>query len=156
MSAIAPLTLEDHDEWMPLWRAYLEFYETELSDPQSELTFARLTSADEDAVHGALVRDDAGAAVGFVHWLTHPSTWSDGPYCYLEDLFVEPGARGTGVGEALIAHVREWARENGSPKLYWLTQRTNARARRLYDRVAVDTGFVHYEIDLEVSGGSAS
>ena len=37
-------------------------------------------------------------AIGLVHWLTHPSTWSAGPYCYLEDLFVHPDARGSGVG----------------------------------------------------------
>ena len=32
--------------------------------------------------------------------------------------------------------------------MYWLTQRDNDKARALYDRVATDTGFVHYEIDL--------
>ncbi len=89
--------------------------------------------------------------IGFVNWLTHPSTWSHGPYCYLEDLFVHPDARGAGTGAALIEHVRSWAEQSGCDKVYWLTQKGNDTARKLYDRVADDTGFVHYEIDLAIN-----
>lgn len=147
MTTLRPVTAEDHDEWLALWWGYLDFYETELSTEQSELTFARLTDPDAP-VFGVISRDGSGAAVGFVHWLTHPSTWSVGPYCYLEDLFVHPDARGGGTGAALIEHVRAWAEQSGCDKVYWLTQRGNHTARRLYDRVADDTGFMHYEIDL--------
>lgn len=147
MTTISPLTADDHDDWLSLWWRYLEFYETELSTAQTELTFARLIDP-ADAVYGAIARDDAGEAVGLVHWLIHPSTWSARPYCYLEDLFVHPEARGSGTGAALIAHVRVWAVGSGCDKVYWLTQRGNDKARELYDRVAADTGFMHYEIDL--------
>ncbi|SFS07249.1 Ribosomal protein S18 acetylase RimI [Microbacterium sp. cf046] len=152
MTTLSPLTADDHDDWLALWWAYLEFYETALSTEQTELTFARLVS-DGDAVHGAIARNDAGHAIGFVNWLTHPSTWADGPYCYLEDLYVHPGARGGGTGGALIAYVRAWAERSGCDKLYWLTQRSNHKARELYDRVAQDTGFMHYEIDLATIAG---
>lgn len=155
MTTLSSLTADDHDDWLPLWWAYLEFYETELSTAQTELTFARLTDPD-DAVYGAIARDDAGRATGFVHWLTHPSTWSEGEYCYLEDLFVHPDARGSGTGGALIDRVRAWAEESGCDKVYWLTQNDNRRARALYDRVAQDTGFVHYEIDLPTTAPGAS
>ena len=40
--------------------------------------------------------------------------------------------------------------------MYWLTQSENRRARALDDRVAQDTGFVHYEIDLPSTGAGAS
>ena len=152
---ISSLTETDHDDWLPLWWSYLEFYETELSTAQTELTFARLTASDGH-VHGVIARNDAGTAIGFVHWLTHASTWSDGPYCYLEDLFVQSDARGDGTGAALIEHVRSWAERAGCDKVYWLTQKSNHTARRLYDRVARDTGFMHYEIDLPASGADAS
>jgi GNAT superfamily N-acetyltransferase len=155
MTTLRPLTAADHDDWLSLWSGYLEFYETQLSTVQTELTFARLISAD-DSVNGAMARDDGGGAIGFVHWLTHPSTWSAGPYCYLEDLFVQRDARGSGTGETLIGHVREWAARSGCDKVYWLTQTGNDTARRLYDRVAQDTGFMHYEIDLATSDEPAS
>lgn len=155
MTTLSPLTAADHDDWLSLWWQYLEFYETQLSTAQTELTFARLIGP-ADAVHGVIARNDAGEAIGFVHWLTHASTWSDGPYCYLEDLFVHPYARGAGTGAMLIEHVRTWAAATGCDKVYWLTQRGNGRARALYDRVAEDTGFVQYEIDLTTGGGAAS
>lgn len=147
MTTLSSLTADDHDDWLSLWWGYLEFYEAELTTAQTELTFARLIDP-ADAVCGAIARDHAGRGVGLVHWLTHPSTWSVGPYCYLEDLFVHPDARGSGTGAALIEHVRAWAADTGCDKVYWLTQRGNRKARELYDRVATDTGFVHYEIDL--------
>ena len=147
MTTLSSLTADDHDDWLSLWWGYLEFYEAELTTAQTELTFARLVDP-ADAVCGAIARDHAGRGVGLVHWLTHPSTWSVGPYCYLEDLFVHPDARGSGTGAALIEHVRAWAADTGCDKVYWLTQRGNRKARELYDRVATDTGFVHYEIDL--------
>ncbi|MGA1828429.1 GNAT family N-acetyltransferase [Microbacterium sp.] len=147
MTTLSSLTADDHDDWLSLWWGYLEFYEAELTTAQTEFTFARLIDP-ADAVCGAIARDHAGRGVGLVHWLTHPSTWSVGPYCYLEDLFVHPDARGSGTGAALIEHVRAWAADTGCDKVYWLTQRGNHKARELYDRVATDTGFVHYEIDL--------
>lgn len=148
MTEIHPLTEADRDEWVPLWHGYLEFYEEELSAEQTELTFARLTDPDQ-AVHGAIARDDDGRAIGFVNWLTHVSTWSEGPYCYLEDLFVAPDVRSGGVGRALIATVTDWAGEAGCSQVYWLTQSHNATARVLYDKVAEDTGYVHYSIALD-------
>jgi GNAT superfamily N-acetyltransferase len=146
MTTISGITAADHDEWLRLWEGYLEFYESVLSPEVTEDVFARLVAG--DGVHGAIARDEDGAAIGLVHWLLHPSTWSTAPYCYLEDLFVAPGSRGGGAGRALIAHVREQAAAAGAGKVYWLTRDTNTTARRLYDRVAELTGFVHYETAL--------
>lgn len=146
MTTISPLALEDHDAWLPLWRGYLAFYRTELSEAVTASTFARLVAREE--MYGALARDDRGRAVGLVHWLPHAATWNPRGYCYLEDLFVAPDVRGGGVGRALISHVRDWARAAGCGKVYWLTQDGNSTARSLYDKVATSTGFVHYEIGL--------
>lgn len=149
MNDISPLRERDRDHWLPLWHAYLEFYEHELSAEQTSLTFGRLTDPSVE-VYGAIARDGDGVAVGFVHWLPHASTWSDGPYCYLEDLYVAPEARGGGVGRALIGAVSEWARAHNCSQVYWLTQSHNAAARSLYGTLAEDTGFVHYAVDLAV------
>ncbi|GAB24951.1 putative acetyltransferase [Gordonia polyisoprenivorans NBRC 16320 = JCM 10675] len=147
MTTISPCSADDHDDWLPLWDAYLRFYETDLDPEITAITFRRIVSG--DGIHGAIARDDQRRAIGLVHWLAHPSTWSRTGYCYLEDLFVAPDSRGSGVGRALIDHVCDAARNAGLTKVYWLTQQHNATARRLYDAVATDTGFVHYEIDLD-------
>ena len=89
-----------------------------------------------------------GEMVGFTHYLFHPATWSQGNCCYLEDLFVSPAMRGSGAGRALIDGVKQAAQAQGAAKLYWLTQTHNATARKLYDAVAKDTGFMHNQIAL--------
>ena len=146
MTTISPLVPADHDEWIPLWRDYLTFYESELTDEVTATSFSRL--AERQGMYAAIARDDHDRAVGFVHWTTHPSTWNHAGYCYLEDLFVSPQARGGGIGQALIGHVRDWADDAGCGKVYWLTQETNTVARAMYDRVAQSTGFMHYEIPI--------
>lgn len=143
---LTPITADDRAVWEPLWQGYLEFYEEQLPDAITDNTFTRIVADQE--LHGVLARDADGSAIGFVHWLFHASTWTPQGYCYLEDLFVAPDARAHGTGAALIAHVVREAREAGAAKVYWLTQEGNSRARSLYDKVATDTGFVHYEIDL--------
>jgi len=147
MTTITPVRPEDHAEWLELMHGYLTFYETVLDDATIDATFARVIDAAGD-IHGALARDDDGRAIGLVHWLTHPATWTTTDYCYLEDLFVAPDARRSGAGAALIGHVRAWAAAHGCAKVYWLTDESNTTARSLYDRVATLSGFVHYEITL--------
>ena len=63
-------------------------------------------------------------------------------------LFTAPAARGKGVARALIAEVVRWAREQGCARVYWLTQSGNETARRLYDQVADNRGFIQYTIQL--------
>jgi GNAT superfamily N-acetyltransferase len=87
-------------------------------------------------------------AVGFAHLIFHPSTWAEGPYCYLEDLFVDRTWRGAGVAGQLFDVVYETARELGAGRVYWLTQQFNGAARSLYDTVAHLTSFVVYEREL--------
>ncbi|MGN6162142.1 MAG: GNAT family N-acetyltransferase [Marmoricola sp.] len=143
---ITALRSEDHDEWLELWHGYLDFYETELDEAVTRSTFERLTVGSE--LHGAIARDGEGRAVGIVHWLAHPATWTASTYCYLEDLFVAQDARVSGTGTALIQHVRAWATAAGSSKVYWLTGETNLVARGLYDQVADRSGLIQYEIKL--------
>uniref|UniRef100_UPI001F592FB0 GNAT family N-acetyltransferase n=2 Tax=Microbacterium TaxID=33882 RepID=UPI001F592FB0 len=92
MTTISPLRASDRSEWGELWEQYLTFYESDLDPAVTDDVFARLVAG--DGLHGALARDDDGRAVGFVHWLFHPSTWTTSSYCYLEDLFVAPDVRG--------------------------------------------------------------
>lgn len=147
MTTITAITPDDRADWLELWQGYLTFYETALDDTVTGETFARIVDP-HGPIQGAMARDAEGRAIGLVHWFAHPATWTTSDYTYLEDLFVSPTARAGGVGRALIAHVRAWADDHGSSKLYWLTAETNATARRLYDKVAERSGMIHYQIDL--------
>jgi GNAT superfamily N-acetyltransferase len=59
---------------------------------------------------------------------------ADAPDASLVGMFVEPGARGRGVGRGLVEAVAGWARSAGAPRLYlWVTS-TNDAALALYAR----------------------
>jgi GNAT superfamily N-acetyltransferase len=57
--------------------------------------------------------------------------------------------RGRGVARALIDAVADAARKQGASRYYWQTKQDNARARLLYDKVAVFRGFIRYDYPLD-------
>jgi GNAT superfamily N-acetyltransferase len=139
---IRPVTAEDHAAWLPLWQAYLEFYTTELSQDVSTVTWQRMLDPNEPN-HAALAWKD-GQAVGMVNFIYHRSNWSINNACYLQDLFVSPDQRGTGLGRLLIEHVYVTARADGCDKVHWLTHESNATAIQLYERIAERGGFIQF------------
>ena len=72
------------------------------------------------------------------------STWARAAYCYLEDLFVDPGSRGLGLGRTLIEAVYRAADDQGAERVYWHTENTNEQAQHLYRQVAELTPFVQF------------
>lgn len=143
MSAIIrPIRASDRGQWDGLWAGYLEFYETELTDEQTELTWGRLID-DEFEMHG-LVAELDGELVGLAHFSFTHSSWAENRDLYLEDLFVSSKVRGQGFGNALILALDEVAREEGARKVWWETHKDNAVARRLYDSVGELSEFVKY------------
>ena len=141
---IRPLRAADEEVWRRLWTAYLEFYETSVSEEVYRTTFARLLS-DDPREFRALLADRDGETVGLTHFLFHRHCWKVENVVYLQDLYVAPEARGTGAGRALIEAVYAAADAAGCPSVYWLTQDFNETARRLYDRVATLTPFIKYQ-----------
>ena len=141
---------DDFPQWKVLWDGYNAFYgrkeETALPEPITNLTWARFFDGYEPMQ--ALVAERAGELLGLVHFLLHRSTTSLGPVCYLQDLFTIEGARGAGVGRALIEEVYQYANRAHCSRVYWHTHETNAVAMRLYDKVAVKSGFVMYRKNL--------
>ncbi|MEQ9885282.1 GNAT family N-acetyltransferase [Pectobacterium zantedeschiae] len=143
---INPVEPEDYEQWLPYWESYQAFYKVQLTAEVTETTWARFFNADVP-VYCAVAREGL-RIVGFVHFVFHDSTWGINRYCYLEDLFVEPTARGKNVGKKLIDYVREKAQETHCDRLYWHTQETNKTAQRLYDWVAEKPGVIEYRMPL--------
>ena len=144
MLRTGPLDEADHARWEELFRAYIAFYGRELDQAAYDRAWREFASGAR--LHALGARLD-GRLVGITHFLVHPST-SEPDLCYLEDLFTDPEVRGRGVARALIEAVREWAREQGCGSVYWQTHETNAVARRLYDEVARNEGYIVYTLPV--------
>ena len=143
MHAIRAIRPGDRESWQGLWGGYLRFYRQHLAPEITDATFARLV--DERAQPHGLVAERDGKLVGFVHYVFHPTTWSQKDSCYLEDLYVDPAARGGGVGRSLIQAVYAKADQANAAAVYWMTQEFNAEGRALYDTLARRTSFIRYE-----------
>jgi len=74
-----------------------------------------------------------GAAVGFAFYFFNYSTWHGRPGLYLEDLFVEPGFRGCGIGKALLVHLARTAVAEGCTRYQWQVLDWNEPAIRFYE-----------------------
>ena len=134
----------DEPAWRSLWRGYCDYYEADVPEAVTNRTWKRIL--DPDAQVMCLVAEAEGKAVGFANCVVHENTWETQAVCYLEDLYVAPGARGRGIGGALLEWLRNAMRAEGWARLYWMTRQDNARARRLYDRYAQADDFVRYVI----------
>ena len=139
---IRPVRADERKAWEALWSAYLDFYRASIRAEVREATWTRLH--DPSVPLHALVAVEGGRLVGLAHYVLHASAWTVGPYCYLQDLFTAPEARGRGVGRALIEAVAEAARSAGVDRIHWLTMEDNAPARALYDTLADRSGFIQY------------
>jgi GNAT superfamily N-acetyltransferase len=136
----------DRAHWDGLWQGFLDYYDTTLPPAVTDSTWARLMDpASPMKMRLAVVE---GTPLGFAIHQHHPSTWVLGDDCYLEDLFVDPAARGQGLGRALINDLMTLARARGWHRLYWNTEATNATARKLYDSFVENDGHIRYRLTL--------
>ena len=143
MINIRPVAQDDHADWRRMWTAYLEFYETSVTEDVYDALWSRLLSNDPQEFNGLIAEVD-GKPAGLTHYLFHRHGWKVENCCYLQDLYADPDVRGTGVGRALIEAVYAAADKAGAPSVYWLTQDFNHTARRLYDRIGTKTPFIRY------------
>ncbi len=72
-----------------------------------------------DPSASALVAERHGRVVGFALYFRTFSTWEGLPGLYLEDLYVAPEERGSGLGRALLSSIAEIATAAGYARFEW-------------------------------------
>lgn len=140
---IIPLEEINFEQWLPLWQGYLNFYKSQLTDEQIRLSWKRITNPEQADMFGYAIQIE-GQVAGFVHLISHMSMWTDLPYCYLQDLYVNEQFRNQGLARQLIEHSYSVCARKFD-RIYWLTQESNITAQYLYNRIANKTGFIQYK-----------
>ncbi len=136
------LAPKDRERWLTLFNEYICFYDEHVDPAVVSLTFDRLVAGQE--LVGLVAVDASDSPLGLANLVFHPATWTATCHCYLEDLYVDPAARGRGVGRCLIMASYAEADRRGATRTYWFTAADNHEARRLYDRVGTLSPFVQY------------
>ena len=121
--SVRPVTPADVDVVVGLVRELAAY---ERAEHEALMTADQLHTAlfgDAPALFGHVaVADDgpaAGDVVGFALWFLSFSTWRGTHGVYLEDLYVSPAARGTGLGRALLRTLAEVCVQRGYARLEW-------------------------------------
>jgi GNAT superfamily N-acetyltransferase len=79
-----------------------------------------------------------GAPVGFALFFHNFSTFLGRPGLFLEDLYVQPHARGAGVGRALLRHLAGLAVERGCGRMDWNVLDWNESAIGFYKKLGAE------------------
>jgi GNAT superfamily N-acetyltransferase len=144
---VTPALPDDKPRWLPLFEGYRRFYRQPDDPAVAERVWAWILDPDHPTAC-LLARDAAGAVVGLAHYRELPRPLSGTNAGFLDDLFVIPEARGSGVAEALIEAVAAEGKRRGWSWLRWFTAEDNYRARALYDRVAGLSQWKTYQRDI--------
>ena len=108
---IRPAAPGDRAGWEPLFLGYGDFYKVPMTAETLETVWGWIH--DPGHVVEALVAERGGALVGLAHYRAMPSPLRGIEIGFLDDLFVDPAARGAKVGEALLARLNEISAERG-------------------------------------------
>jgi ribosomal protein S18 acetylase RimI-like enzyme len=140
-------TLKDAPALLPLVEAYRIFYK-QRPDSKAEREFIE----DHLRKHTSVIyiAEADGAAAGFMQLFKTYSTVHLCGSWILEDLFVDPKYRHCGVGNALLSHALQHARDDGAGGMFLETAHDNHAAQALYEKAGwVREGrFIKYNAPL--------
>jgi GNAT superfamily N-acetyltransferase len=95
-----------------------------------------------------LLGDLDGTPVSYAIFLPHFGSFGGRPWLYLEDLYVQPGARGAGVGRAMMARLARVTVERGWAGMAWGVLDWNEPAFAFYHSLGAVKSNGHVSMDL--------
>lgn len=135
MMTVSGLAAADWDGWRHLYLGYADFYAVETNNEKLSTLFGWLLDPDY-VCDGIVAAQKSSEIIGLAYFRSMPSPLRGAEIGYLDDLFVDPRARGSGAAEALFHEVDRVAGQRGWVVNRWITRDGNYRARNLYDRLA--------------------
>jgi len=93
---------------------------------------------DRDAAATAFVAEESGSVVGMAIWFVTFSTWTGRHGLWLEDLYVRPSHRGSGIGAELMSALARVCVERGYPRMEWTVLDWNTPAIEVYHHLGAE------------------
>lgn len=145
---IEPIATGELERLLPLIAAYQRFYEVEeIDEGRNRTFFSRFIAPSEDGMLLGAWRDGQLLGYACLYWTF--TSLVPAEIVLMNDLYVDPSARGEGIGRALIEASTAVARDRGAHHLQWVTAPDNRTAQRLYDSTsATAEPSIEYELPL--------
>lgn len=144
---VRPVQSGDREGWGRLYAGYAAFYMVTQTEEMRDRVWSWLLTG-ENGMHGLVAEDGQGRLIGLAHFRPFARPLSATIGGFLDDLFVDPDARGSGAADLLLERLKAEGQKRGWSVIRWITAEDNYRARRLYDRLAEKTRWVTYDIKL--------
>jgi ribosomal protein S18 acetylase RimI-like enzyme len=129
--------------WDRLYAGYAAFYGVEQTSEMRDRVWGWIG---EGRIICLMALDDQGRPVGLAHIREFLRPLRANMAGYLDDLYVDPALRGSGVVDELFAAAKALGKERGWSVVRWITAENNYRARAVYDKVATRTNWVTYDL----------
>ena len=141
---IRKLNLKDKEKWSKLYYGYAEFYKAPINQGILDTLWGWIHD-NNHIVNGICYELDSNI-VGIAHYRTMPRPIKGQYIGFLDDLFVDPEFRGKKIAQKLIYHLKSLSKANNWNGIRWITHSSNENAKKLYDKIANNTGFELYEL----------
>ena len=145
--SVGSLNPDERNEWEMLYSAYAEFYKVPMNTGILETVWDWIFDVN-DEFYALVARNEEKRVIGLMHFRQMPSPLLGKKVGFLDDLFVLPELRGTGVVDQMFQKLSLEAAEKGWTIVSWITEEDNYRGRAVYDRTAKKTNWVTYELRI--------
>lgn len=133
--------IHDLKQLMPLMEAFVReragIMDQKLRENFMEFARGGMAQALESPAAFVCLAEEGGCAIGYAVGAIQepPPLFEDVPYIFISDLYVQPAARGRGVGTALVERVRGWGLMRGVTRCSMVVPVQSDAARKLAARV---------------------
>ena len=135
---------KDKDKWEKLYHAYADFYKVPMNSAILDTLWNWIL--DDNHIVNGICYELEGNIVGIAHFRSMPRPIKGQYIGFLDDLFVEPEFRGQQIAQKLISYLKSLSKANNWNGIRWITHSSNENAKKLYDKIANNTGFELYEL----------
>ena len=142
---VESLKINDKEQWCKLYQGYADFYKMPMNDDILDTVWSWIFD-EENKFYAIGARSSQGNLVGFMHFREMPSPLRGSLIGFLDDLYVHPEHRGSGMVQSLFKELKSLAQKNYWPYVRWITASDNQRARAVYDKISGTIDFVTYQM----------
>ena len=141
---IRKLERKDKENWLKLYCGYAQFYKVSMNNE----ILNTLWHCIHDGNHSVtgICYELESKIVSIAHYRTMPRPIKGQYIGFLDDLFVDPNFRDQKIAQKLISHLKSLTKANNWNGIRWITHSSNENAKKLYDKIANNTGFELYEL----------
>ena len=141
---IRKLEKKDRVNWTKLYNDYADFYKVPMNSAILDTLWNWIL--DDNHIVNGICYELEGNIVGIAHYRSIPRPIKGQYIGFLDDLFVEPEFRGQQIAQKLISYLKSLSNANNWNGIRWITHSSNKNAKKLYDKIANNTGFELYEL----------